>query len=611
MPMRSITIISRRFVLSAFPERTDKKFCEGLTAHDGGARTGMLIAAIVFAATLVIAFGETSSSSSGIQGAHPDAIYFGGTIITMDDAGSTAEAVAIRGDRIVAVGHSETIRATAGSATRMINLNGKVMTPGFYAAHDHFPAIGMQAVSEVDLNSPPMGKVTGISGIISALTAKAKQTPQGQWVVGQGYDDTLIEEMRHPTRKDLDHVSTVHPIVVIHISGHFCVANSRAMELAGVDKNTPDPQGGVIRRVAVTGEPDGVMEESARARVLGLVPSLPRDKVIEGFRHAAATYLTAGVTTMAIMGCDSAGVGDLRLARETGILMPRADVYLVRPSVGPPLAAEVEKMFAGPGDHQIVCAGEKMMHDGSIQGYTGYLTKPYFIPFKGDMTYRGYPRRSREELTARVVEAHRQGWHIAVHGNGDAAIDDILEAFAEAQKKFPRPDARHRIEHCQTVREDQLDRMKALGVTPSFFVDHVFYWGDRHRDRFLGPERASRISPLASALKRGIRFTVHNDTPVTPVSPLHLIWTSVNRLTTSGKVLGADQCITAAQALRALTIDAAWQNCDDNIKGSIEPGKLADFVILAENPLTIDPLKIKDIVVLETIVGGRTYYSRK
>ena len=209
-----------------------------------------------------------------------------------------------------------------------------------------------------------------------------------------------------------------------------------------------------------------------------------------------------------------------------------------------------------------------------------------------------------------VKQLHRSGYQIAIHANGDAAIDDVIHAYREAQRDYPRPDARHRIEHCQMVRKDQLDAIAELGVTPSFFVGHVFYWGDRHRDIFMGPERAAGISALRSAIDRGIRFTVHDDTPVTPVNPLQLVWVSVNRLTKSEQVLGPDERVTPIEALRAVTIDAAWQNFEEEIKGSIEAGKLADLVILSDNPVTVDPETIRDIQVLETIVGGQTVFTR-
>ena len=263
----------------------------------------------------------------------------------------------------------------------------------------------------------------------------------------------------------------------------------------------------------------------------------------------------------------------------------------------------------GFGDDHLKIGPAKIIVDGSIQGYTGWLAKPYYVPFKGDSSYRGYPVTAPEKLTPLVMAAHRAGFQIAAHGNGDAAIDAILDAYQLAQKEFPRADARHRIEHCQTAREDQLDRMAALGVSPSFFVSHTYYWGDRHKNIFLGPDRAKRISPLKSALKRGIKFSLHSDCPVTPVSPLFCVFAAVNRLTRNGEVLGPEFRLTPEEALRAVTADAAWQTFDERIKGSIEVGKLADFTILAENPLTVSPERIKDIKVKEVIIGGLSVFN--
>ena len=267
-------------------------------------------------------------------------------------------------------------------------------------------------------------------------------------------------------------------------------------------------------------------------------------------------------------------------------------------------------MVSGFGDEYLKLGAIKIVQDGSNQGYTGYFTEPYHTPFKGDADYRGYPRRRREDLTTMVKELHETGYQIAIHANGDAAIDDVLHAFREAQLAFPREDARHRIEHCQMVRQDQLDAIAELNLSPSFFVGHVYYWGDRHRDIFMGPKRAAGISALRSSIDRGIRFTVHDDTPVTPVNPLQLVWVGVNRLTKTDQVLGPDERITPLEALRTVTIDAAWQNFEEDIKGSIAPGKLADLVILDGNPLTVDPTAIRDIQVQETIVGGETVYER-
>jgi predicted amidohydrolase YtcJ len=264
--------------------------------------------------------------------------------------------------------------------------------------------------------------------------------------------------------------------------------------------------------------------------------------------------------------------------------------------------------LTGFGNDRLKIGPAKIIVDGSIQGYTGWLAKPYYVPFKGEKDYRGYPVTPPDRLNKLIVEAHQAGFQIAAHGNGDAAIDAILHAYQLAQKEYPRPDARHRIEHCQTVREDQLDTMAELGITPSFFVSHTFYWGDRHKTIFLGPERAKRISPLKSALKRGIKLSMHSDCPVTPVSPLFCVFAAVNRVTTGGNVLGPEFCLTPEEALRGVTIDAAWQTFDEKIKGSVEPGKLADFTILSENPLTVSPERIKDIKVEEVIIGGKSVY---
>ncbi len=314
----------------------------------------------------------------------------------------------------------------------------------------------------------------------------------------------------------------------------------------------------------------------------------------------------ADSTTTIIAGGAGGIVPELLGARERGWLHLRVNAMSSGIRGTPPTLESLAKL--SPVPERIRVSAVKLSQDGSLQGYTGFLSSPYHQQPEGKSQYAGYPARSRENLVEMVKNYHRAGYQIAIHGNGDAAIDDILYAYREAQAEFPRPDARHRIEHCQTPRDDQLDQIRELGVTPSFFIAHVYYWGDRHRDLFLGPDRAERISPLASARERGIRFTIHNDTPVTPVDPLHLVWCAVNRQTRNGEILGPEQRIDTYAALQAVTIDAAWQNFEENIKGTIELGKLADFVILAENPLTVERLKLKDIQVVETIVGGESMF---
>ena len=539
-----------------------------------------------------------------------DTIYLNGQIVTMDAEARTVEAVAVRGDEIVAVGSDAEVGLMAGPGTRVVDLEGRAMTPGFYAPHDHFPWAGAIAVTTVNLNSPPMGPVENIDGLVDALREKAAETPAGDWIQGWGYDDTLIEDQRHPNRHDLDRVSTEHPIYISHTSGHLGVANTMALGMAGINADTQPPPGGVIRHEADTGEPDGVLEETAAWMVMGIVPPATVEQKLEGFRRAVQIYVEQGVTTTVITGGTADNVIDLQMARREGLLALRVVTMVSKAAPGFPSPAEAGGFVSGFGDDRLKLGGIKIVQDGSNQGFTGYFTEPYHTPFNGDPEWRGYPARSREDLTAMVKGLHRAGYQIAIHGNGDAAIDDIIHAFREAQRDFPREDARHRIEHCQMVRKDQLDEIAELGITPSFFVGHVFYWGDRHRDIFMGPERAAGISPLKSSIDRGIRFTVHDDTPVTPVDPLQLIWVSVNRLTRSDQVLGPEERVSPLEAMRAMTIDAAWQNFEEDIKGSIEAGKLADLVILSDNPLTVDPLTIREIEVLETIVGGETVYLR-
>ena len=532
-----------------------------------------------------------------------------GDVVTLDAVNPSAQAVAILGGTIVAVGSNAEVEPLAGPDTETIDLDGNTLLPGFYAPHDHFPGAGTVAVHQVDLNSPPIGTTETIDQIVAALAERAEKTAPGDWVVGRGYDDTLLAEQRHPTRDDLDRASTDHPIWIVHTSGHLGVANSAALKIAGTTRNTPQPPGGVIRKDARTGEPDGVFEESG-GLISSHIPPLTLDQRMESVKWAVEHYLKQGVTTTVIASGSRDGLLDLQEARRRGLLKFRIVTMTSKSAAGSPSAFEAGGVVSGFGDDWLKLGAVKSWQDGSNQGYTGYFTLPYHTPFKGDAEYRGYPRRSREELVALVRELHDAGYQIAVHGNGDAAIDDILYAYEQAQNRNPRADARHRIEHCQTPREDQLDKIKELDVTPSFYVGHVYYWGDRHRDIFMGPERAARISPLRGALDRGIRFTVHDDTPVTPVDPLQLVWVSVNRLTKSGKVLGPEQRIAVEDALRAVTIDAAWQNFEEARKGSIETGKLADFVVLAKNPLTVEPVEIRDIEILETIVAGRSVWRK-
>jgi predicted amidohydrolase YtcJ len=542
----------------------------------------------------------------------PDTLLINGTVVTLTgpDNDIIAEAIAITGDRISAVGRTTDLAQTAGPKTTIIDLGGHTVLPGFIDAHGHFPSTGLIEKHFVDLNSPPIGSVTSIDETVSALIEKAKTVPEGDWIQGRGYDDTLIAEMRHPTRWDLDRASTEHPIYISHISGHLGVANSLALELAGVSRDTPQPFGGKIRMDAESGEPNGVLEEPpAMGFVTKLLPEFSEDDMIDAVAKAATDYASAGITTAQQGATGPNGADVFTKTYEQGRLPIRVHVWPVLQA----MAALIEKggtLKEPDADGMVTYRAVKGFADGSIQGYTGYLSQPYHSHSHNDPRYRGYPRMDREALAKQVMTVHNAGYQIAIHGNGDAAIDDVLYAFDRAQEANPRDDARHIVIHAQMTREDQMDRMAETGTIPSFFNMHTYYWGDRHWEIFMGPERAAQMSPASWAVRRGIPFTLHADTPVVPMEPLRIVWSAVNRLSSGGRVIGADQRISVIEALKGITTYAAYQAFEENDKGTIEPGKLADLVVLARNPLTIPPIELADIPVMRTMVGGRTVFEQ-
>ncbi|MCP2343549.1 amidohydrolase [Actinomadura rupiterrae] len=537
------------------------------------------------------------------RAAPPDTIYHGGHVLTMAHHDRTAEAIAVRGGRIIAVGSERRIRRLATADTTLVDLKGRTVLPGFVDAHSHAPYPGLVKLYYADLSSPPVGAVTDIASLVSALKAKADTARAGDWVRGWGYDQTLLAEGRHPTAADLDRASGTLPIWAAHTNGHMGVANSVAHRLAGITRDTPNPPGGVIGKDPATGEPTGLLQEAAQNLVARLQPSFTPAQLTAGAKATSDLYTAAGVTTSVIAGGGADLYAALGAWQRTGVTAFRSLLMLS----GDPLAGL--PLPEGTGDEWVRVSGfGESVYDGSIQGYTGYLTEPYHKLAEGlPAGYRGYTNYSPDVLKARVDKLYADGYAVRIHGNGDAAIDDLLDAYESAIAKHGRRDHRLRIEHAQTAREDQLDRMRRLGVQASFFVSHTYYWGDQHRDIFLGPERARRISPLNSA--RDHRYSLHLDSPVVPQSPLQAAWSAVNRTTRSGKVLGPEQRVTPLRALRAVTIDSAWQHFEEHSRGSIEPGKLADLVVLAENPLTVRPHRIKDIEVLRTIVGGRAVHS--
>lgn len=533
--------------------------------------------------------------------------FLNATVLTMDSNNHVAQAVLVDDGRIVAVGSNEDIRALADQHTQLRNLGGRVLMPGIIDAHGHFPGSGIVEVA-ADLNSPPIGSITSIADLKTALRSESEEKSSGDWVFGFGYDDTLLQEKRHPNRYDLDQVSNDRPIFIMHVSGHMGVANSRALELAGITAASVNPEGGVIVKDPDTHQPTGLLEESAANRVQAMAVDFGIMDLLKLTRYASQEYLEQGVTTAQSGGVDPSMYSGLRWASLLELAAPRLVVFPLYDSLGEKRLSAPE-FFDGHHTEKFLLGPVKIIADGSIQGFTGYLSKPYHTPFRGDSAYTGYPRIAAKELTAVVAKFHRAGIPLAIHGNGDASIDDIIAAFEAAQAQFPNTDPRLILIHSQMVRADQLDRFNELGITPSFFSAHSYYWGDRHSELFMGPERAANMSPAQWALEKQVPFSIHLDTPVVPMQPFVLVWSAVNRVSSEGKIIGPAQRISALQALRAVTIDAAWQIRQEANLGSIEPGKLADLIVLSDDPL-INPAAIRDIKVVETIISGQTVYTR-
>jgi predicted amidohydrolase YtcJ len=533
-------------------------------------------------------------------------VFINGTVLTMDAENSVVQAISTRGDVIEALGTTEQVMALAGDDTQVVDLRGRTVLPGFVDAHGHFPGSGMSAIA-ADLNSPPIGTHTTMADILSALQADAGRRTAVEGV-GYGYDDTLIEEKRHPTRAELDAISLDQPVVAMHISGHMLVANSVALDMIDISAETEDPPGGVIGRRAGSREPNGLLEETARLPLVVLMQDIKLLDVYRLFKTAAVQYSAIGVTTAQSGGVTPELATGISAFSKLGVVPQRLVVFPFESDWG-------EKLLNGeydPTDYatdRVQMGAVKLVADGSIQGFTGYLSMPYHSPYHGDDSYRGYPTINREQLFKKVASLHQAGYQLAIHGNGDEAIEDILDAFEAALQDHPVDDPRMILIHSQMAREDQVARMKGLGVTPSFFTAHTWYWGDRHRDIFIGPDRAAVISPHHWAQQYGVRFSSHLDTPVVPMEPLQAVWSQVHRITHGGQVLGPQQRIGVMDALRAVTIDAAWQVFREDRVGSLEPGKLADLVVLSGNPLD-DPMAMRELQVERTVIGGATVYKR-
>jgi len=545
----------------------------------------------------------------GSSGDPAETIYVG-DIVTVNDAQPSAEAVAVRDGRILAVGSEEAVMVHRGDDTRVVQLGSHTMLPGFVDAHGHLKNVGFQALA-ADLLPPPDSDVDTIERLQEKLRAwgEGEASQALGWIIGFGYDDSQLAEGRHPTRDDLDRVSTDRPIFIIHQSGHLYSVNSKLLEMAGITAETEDPAGGVIRRRAGSREPDGVLEETAVFAVLPVFPDFGEDGERHMIRMGIDAYTRFGFTTATEGRAFPSDLAIYAAMAEAGELEIDVIAFPDYWAAGEGLADNAWMSREYRGRFRI--GGIKGNLDGSPQGKTAWLTHPYYVPPPGqDEDYVGYPMLEEDRALAMFDDAYARGWQVINHANGDAAIDQLIRAARAATEKHGKADRRTVGIHSQTIRPDQLDAYAELGIIPSFFGMHTFYWGDWHRESVLGPERAAFISPAKAALDRGMIYTQHHDAPVALPSSIMILATQVNRTTRSGYVLGPDQRVSPMDAIRSTTINAAYQYFEEDRKGSIEPGKLADLVILDANPLEVPPEALFDLGVVETIKEGRTVYRR-
>jgi hypothetical protein len=533
-----------------------------------------------------------------------DLAIINGKIITMAKENRIAEAVAIKGDRILEVGTTPQIKKLITRGTQTLNLQGKTVTPGFIESHCHAKEAGTQLVFEV-----PVQDAGSVEEIIHRIRRRARKLPKAKWVIASGYDDHRLKEKRHPTRWDLDKASDEHPVYLRRFDGHLAVANSRALLLAHVTKGSSDPEGGEIDRVAETGEPSGLLKECAQDLVTRIIPSHTIAEIKQAIQVACDTLGGWGITsfTDALVTHDSFVayhelVSEGKLPLRVGLLIPWF------PILGEPGYRNELKALgirAGFGNEQLRIVGTKFMLDGSMSGRTAALYQPY----SNEPGNCGIMMLSKDELTEGVVEAHKAGLHPCIHAIGDKAIDVVLDAVEAALREKPARDHRIRIEHCSLPSVRAIKRFKRLAVLPSSAISFLYELGSAHLS-IIGPRRIRQYFPHRQYLERDILAVGHSDWPVTSGNIAKQIYAAVSRKSYLGQAIGCEQSISVMDALRLYTINAAYASFEENIKGSIEPGKLADMAVLDRDILKIPKDEIKETQVEMTLVGGKIIHRR-
>lgn len=538
-----------------------------------------------------------------------DTVYVGGDIVTVDDTNPSAQALAVQAGRITAVGGREEVLAGhQGPGTRVVDLDGATLLPGFLDPHSHY-INSLTVANQVNVFAPPAGPGADVGTIVQALKnfRDAQGIPAGEMIVAYGYDDTLMPGGRLLHKEDLDADFPANPVLVGHVSMHGAVLNSAAMRLFDITADTPTPPGGVIVRKEGSTEPDGLVMETAFLPIFAAMPKPTPAQEIAWSRAGQLLYAAAGITTAHEGATHAADVELIYRAAEGGASLIDVVAY--------PFILELDEVLRhhppqefGSYRNRVKLGGVKVTLDGSPQGRTAYFSTPYLTDGPdGQHNWCGELGFSQDTVNGWFKQVYDLGLPLDIHANGDAAIDVALAAHEFAAADDLGRDRLTVMVHSQFVRRDQLQRYVDYRIIPSFFTSHAFYFGDAHV-QLRGPEQAHFLSPMRAAIDLGLQPTNHTDFVVTPLDQMFVMWTAVNRVSRSGALIGGDQRVTPLEALKAITINAARQYREADQKGSLEVGKLADLVVLEDNPLRVDPMAIKDIGVVETIKEGQTVY---
>ena len=531
----------------------------------------------------------------------PDFVIVNAKIYTMDTKLPRAQAFAVKGARFVALGSTAEMQALTGRSTKTIDAQQMTIVPGFIDSHNH--ASGNTLLYEVLVGNPYEVEFVTIASIIDKLHAKAQSAPADTWVEGYFFDDTKLKDNRALTRQDLDKVSVDLPVMVEHRGGHTAFYNSKALQLAGITKDTPNPAGGTFDRGAdgeltgrVTDRARDAFEKVGKHSAYAGEEALRRDR--EGLAFISRQFVRYGLTSV----CHEGGnLQALQAIRAGGALLHRVSYEAIGPQLDAMLSGG---MATGLGDEWIrLGATYEHLADGSFSERTMAMS----VPFPGTNGYKGNLIDTQEVLNQWCERVHRAGIQMNCHANGDVAIDHVLTAYERALRLMPNAEARPKITHCTLITDDLVRRIKAIGAVPALFTSYAYYNPDKFR--FYGEELMKRCMAYRTLLDAGVPAAAGSDFDPGPFSPLMGIQGMVTRTGWNGEVWGANQRITVDEALRVNTLNGAYATREESIKGSITPGKLADFVMLAEDPRAVDPSKIKDIKIMRTVVGGQTQFS--